>query len=168
MRCGKVRHQLSGYMDGVLELKRCLKVDEHLQRCSHCRLALEDLRAVKRLLNRAPSPIARAGFWDGLCSQMGRRPPALSRSFRELLRLPQVRIPALAAGAIAIVFGIAVLGSLLLGGREKQLLSAPMLSDLARYGVSQPLNDPGALNYIHAQSNMSSLDSPVVFVSDNQ
>jgi len=168
MKCGAVQEQLSGYLDGALARRLAAKVDAHLKICNSCLRALEELESLKCRLRNTSTPTARPGFWAGVYAEIGGREPECARSFRDLLRLPQVRIPALAAGAVTVAFIIAWLSAALWTSRSRQPLSPPVFSDLARYSVVQPLNDAGVSNFIHVQSNVSSLDGTVIFADDTE
>lgn len=46
-------HNLAGYLEGTLEPRAAARVERHLEACAHCRAALGDMRAAKRVLTAA-------------------------------------------------------------------------------------------------------------------
>ena len=47
-------HELTGYLDGTLTAEEASGVAAHLAECKECRVALDDLRAVRSLLRTVP------------------------------------------------------------------------------------------------------------------
>lgn len=47
-------HELTGYLDGTLTAEEASGVAAHLAECTECRVALDDLRAVRSLLRTVP------------------------------------------------------------------------------------------------------------------
>lgn len=167
MNCTECSNLLSAHLDGAVSASEEARVTGHLSECAGCRSALRQLQVLKRRLMRMTSPIAREGFWDGIYQQIRQQPHVPSFSWRQLFNLPEVRLPALAAAIVALImFGISVvLGGV---GRQELVSMHPLLAEHARYSVVQPLSDPGRMNFILADSDLSSLDKPVVLVNESQ
>jgi hypothetical protein len=51
MSCKKIRDSLSPYLEGLVSAEEKRAIREHLDRCSQCRAALEDLEKTQALLN---------------------------------------------------------------------------------------------------------------------
>lgn len=167
MNCTDCSNLLSAHLDGAVSASEEARVTSHLSECAGCRTRLRELQVLKARLMGMASPIAREGFWDGMYQQVRQQSRVPSFSWRQLLSLPQVRLPALAAAVVAfIAFGVSVaLGGF---GRQELVPMHPLLAEHARYSVVQPLSDPGRMNFILADSDLSSLDKPVVLVNESQ
>ena len=48
--CYQVQRELSDYLEGDVKPQLRLRVEEHLQRCDHCRAMYDELRNIVRLL----------------------------------------------------------------------------------------------------------------------
>ena len=59
MRCSKARKLISEYIDGSLQARKSVSVEQHLDVCPDCRRLLEDFEAIvedaKKLEELAPS-----------------------------------------------------------------------------------------------------------------
>lgn len=167
MNCNDCSQQLSAYMDAALSGSRSANIAQHLSVCPFCRRELDDLQRVHDSLSALRTPAARDGFWDSIHSQVGAMPRRRVLSWWQLLNLPYVRVPALAAVGIVLVMLVSGLIGLRLNSRQGFPIQ-PMLSEHARYTVVQPLNDPGRMNYLQADSDVSTLDDPLVLVNESR
>jgi intracellular sulfur oxidation DsrE/DsrF family protein len=56
MNCAEAGRLLNPYVDGELELRSALAVEEHLQGCSRCQVSAAGLHALRAAVNRACEP----------------------------------------------------------------------------------------------------------------
>lgn len=54
MDCSEIRILLSGLVDDELQTDEKVQVNDHLQKCSHCRRELEDMRKTAGILDSVP------------------------------------------------------------------------------------------------------------------
>ncbi len=165
MNCNDCSQQLSAYLDAALSGSQSGKIAQHLSVCPLCRRELGELQRVHDSLRALRTPVARDGFWDGVHSQIGATPRRRVLSWWQLLKLPYVRVPALAAVGIVLVMLVSGLISLRLDSRQGFPIQ-PMLAEHARYTSVQPLNDPGRMNYLEADSDVSTLDDSLILVNE--
>ena len=53
MRCGDVRENMFAFLDNELDVRRCMALQRHLDRCPYCAREVEIERLVIRHLERA-------------------------------------------------------------------------------------------------------------------
>ncbi|MBO8142824.1 MAG: zf-HC2 domain-containing protein, partial [Firmicutes bacterium] len=61
---------LSAYIDGQLEPAARRRVEAHVRRCLRCRAELDELVALKRLLEAAPVPSPPAGLTESIVGRV--------------------------------------------------------------------------------------------------
>lgn len=87
MKCGSVRGNLPGYLDGALAWSVRARVQEHLNACGVCRDDLERYRKLAVLLSRTPAAVPPAGLAVRIRVAAAQAPSAgeASGPFREWL-----------------------------------------------------------------------------------
>ncbi|RLE07661.1 hypothetical protein DRZ78_02600 [Candidatus Aerophobetes bacterium] len=108
MKCKKIRKKLVAYLDGELEKKQRLLIEEHLLRCAECKKEVDLLSKTLYLLKDQqrlkPSEDFEANLWEKIYSKERQVLPHFLRR-RAYLILP-------AAVAAALIIGV-VIGNLL-------------------------------------------------------
>lgn len=113
--------QMSGYLDGELSPADRGTMETHLADCAECRLALEEIRAVKAWAPTYQGEAPGRDLWPNIESRLGTRPigaGAMKPAWHG--RKVSVRIPLLAAAAIVL---------LVLGAAATRLFNAGPVQD---------------------------------------
>jgi len=118
MNCQDVRHLLSAYADGELDLVHSLQVEEHLGSCPGCAGAEKNLRSLHTAL-AGPSLryAAPAALRAQIHASLDEAPPSGANRPAVASREPWLRPVALAAGFLVMIGVGATLGILLSRGR---------------------------------------------------
>jgi hypothetical protein len=56
MRCKNVQHELSGFIDEVLNARITILISQHLDRCEECRREYRRLELLRKKLGKLDSP----------------------------------------------------------------------------------------------------------------
>jgi hypothetical protein len=100
MNCEEMRVLLSDYVDGVLDPKTKVLVDEHLSACKACQAELASLKALVHELGSLESVAPPSDFLDQLHERMEQRSP-FSKILRTLFVPMRLKVPLELAGAAA-------------------------------------------------------------------
>lgn len=109
MRCHNINDMLSAYVDGALEPSELSKVEEHLERCQHCRREYEDLKAVLDLVQSLPEVHPEADFRKQLRQRLENLPANREKTGKPpglLVSLARGRWSKIVAAAAALVLTV--------------------------------------------------------------
>lgn len=135
--CSTVMKLMHPYLDGELDVKESVLVDEHLQGCEYCREAYLAERAFLSLI-RSAAVVQPAPTYTAACLRA-----ALDREVRQRLRQRgKSRLPWIAS---VVGIAIAVVGLIVLGTTRHQM---PDLVQLAVQHHQLSLRQPHALDVI--------------------
>ena len=69
MNCDHIQQYFDEYLDGMLDTEQLVAIETHINRCSGCGAALEELRAMRHALRQMPVEPARSGFAQAALQQ---------------------------------------------------------------------------------------------------
>lgn len=102
MACTKMENKIERYLDGELSDRAAKRLEEHLQECESCRVALAHSRALRRTLQTLPAvetPPALRGKLAQAAQALPRREPALARMSAPLMAMTGALVVCLALGS---------------------------------------------------------------------
>lgn len=88
--------RLSEHLDRTLDAAATAELDRHLESCAECRLALEQLAAVRARAASLATPPAPADLWDAIAERVGLDAPAAGGSPARpalVIELPRAQRP---------------------------------------------------------------------------
>ncbi len=116
MRCKEIQLLLAEYHDNSLDPGKREKVAQHLTECENCRLSLEKIDQLHRLLAEESLPQPEESFWTNFLPEVRSRIEAKSKPGFSLFPKPK-----LAFGLMSVLV-VMVLSIFLLTGNEKNLV----------------------------------------------
>ncbi|MEW5946085.1 MAG: zf-HC2 domain-containing protein [bacterium] len=135
-RCGYVRCRLSACIDGELSGKDMKIVLSHVESCSGCRRALDELKMLDPLLREYDVPSVPENLIKNIMTEAGRRTAGEFPGVRDVPAAWTARIgPAFSRAAVAAVLMIGLAAGSFFGWSAGRGKSAPSASD-----------DPGSVN----------------------
>lgn len=140
MSCEELSEELSAYVDDELSPAERERLEAHLQGCDRCRLELQSLHTVSRLVASLPQVEPAPAFADAIKAQL--RPPR-RRWLRPISPFVGDLVPALAVAAVLLIAVTVTFVLPYLGGLRRQTQplaeqARPASSPVPREAVREP------------------------------
>jgi anti-sigma factor RsiW len=121
MRCEQAGEMLSVRLDGCLDRRESVRLEEHLAACSACRTEWQKMRAVDRLFKTVPVSQAPVGLHASVMARIDRREQArraIMGGLTLVLGTTTLGLLLVAPFALGLLNNLGVAPALLVGGLE--------------------------------------------------